>query len=121
MKGRWIQTADGNWMFKMDDGFAKSMWVKVGQKWWYMNEDGYMHTGWLLYNNQWYYLIPGEGSMHMGWILINGIWYYLNPVYQEGRPQGSMYCNEYTPDGYFVGPDGAWIPSIPRYLGQKTA
>ena len=121
LKGRWIQTADGNWMFKMDDGFAKSMWVKVGQKWWYMNEDGYMHTGWLLYNNQWYYLIPGEGSMHMGWILINGIWYYLNPVYQEGRPQGSMYCNEYTPDGYFVGADGAWIPSIPRYLGQKTA
>lgn len=45
LKGRWIQTADGNWMFKMDDGFAKSMWVKVGQKWWYMNEDGYMHTG----------------------------------------------------------------------------
>ncbi len=45
-------------MFKMDDGFAKSMWVKVGQKWWYMNEEGYMHTGWLLYNNQWYYLIP---------------------------------------------------------------
>ena len=121
LKGRWIQTADGNWMFKMDDGFAKSMWVKVGQKWWYMNEEGYMHTGWLLYNNQWYYLIPGEGSMHMGWILINGIWYYLNPVYQEGRPQGSMYCNEYTPDGYFVGADGAWIPSIPRYLGQKTA
>ena len=121
LKGRWIQTADGNWMFKMDDGFAKNMWVKIGQKWWYMNEDGYMHTGWLLHNNQWYYLIPGEGSMHMGWILINGSLYYLNPVYQEGRPQGSMYCNEYTPDGYFVGADGAWIPSIPRYLGQKTA
>ena len=64
--------------------------------------------------------------MRTGWQLIDGKWYYFSPVgagvyaYDPakqqwiygggtGRPLGSMYKNEITPDGYQTDADGAWI------------
>ena len=108
---------DGSWKYRTLQGYVESRWLKLGRNWWYFNEDGRMHTGWFLYGNRWYYLTPGEGSMAAGWNLINGFWYYLNPTGQAERPEGAMYSNEYTPDGYFVGTDGRWMPEVPK----KTA
>lgn len=114
---KWIQMTDGSWKYRTLQGYVESRWLKLGRNWWYFNEDGRMHTGWFLYGNRWYYLTPVEGSMAAGWNLINGFWYYLNPTGQAERPEGAMYSNEYTPDGYFVGTDGRWMPEVPK----KTA
>ena len=114
---KWIQMTDGSWKYRTLQGYVESRWLKLGRNWWYFNEDGRMHTGWFLYGNRWYYLIPGEGSMAAGWNLINGFWYYLNLAGQAERPEGAMYSNEYTLDGYFVGTDGRWMPEVPK----KTA
>ena len=66
--------------------------MRVG---WYQDTDG-----------RWYYLDPANGNMLVGWLQIGGVWYYLNPASGAGRPFGSMYSNETTPDGYFVNASG---------------
>jgi glucan-binding YG repeat protein len=99
----WFQDKDGNWYYANEshDGAY-----------------GKMSTDWLLNGNdqQWYYLDPETGVMAKGWRLINGKWYYFEDnATQEtslqgaGKPLGSMYKDETTPDGYRVGADGAWI------------
>ncbi len=47
--------------------------------------------------------------MQIGWQLVSGTYYYLNESAKDGRPYGSMYANETTPDGYAVDASGAWI------------
>ena len=47
--------------------------------------------------------------MATGWLLINGLWYYFETRGNvPGRPQGSLYMNTVTPDGYIVDANGAW-------------
>lgn len=58
-------------------------WVNDGMNWWYRYEDGNYPQG--------------------KWEQINGIWYYF---YESGY----MASDTYTPDGYYVNADGAWIP-----------
>ena len=85
-----------------------------------------MVTGWHYdeADNKWYYLDPTTGQMATGWKEIDGKWYYFTaqnnaPTYtldaasgrwiynhNEGKPLGSMYSNESTPDGYNVDGDG---------------
>ena len=92
-----------------------------------------MDKGWYLdsADGKWYYLNIMTGSMLTGWQEINGNWYYFNEsapmqtwdwdatanrwVYanRTGRPYGSMYVNEVTPDGYHVDAAGAWIRETP--------
>lgn len=43
-----------------------------------------------------------EGKMVIGWKKIQGAWHYFGP-------DGAMYENTVTPDGYRVGVDGKWI------------
>ncbi|MCD8223537.1 MAG: hypothetical protein LUC99_01570 [Clostridiales bacterium] len=40
--------------------------------------------------------------MVVGWNLVNDVWYYMDE-------SGAMLTDTTTPDGYKVGPDGAWI------------
>ena len=73
---------------------------------------------------------PTTGEMLTEWQLIPDLGYvYLNPdapqptwaydealktwVYMEGagRPYGSLYMAEWTPDGYYVNADGVWEPA----------
>ena len=102
--------------------------------WYYCNTEadgwfGKMKTGWHYdkEDNRWYYLDPETGMMAKGWRNINGKWYYFTEqnsmetyhydpatekwIYKnnEGRPLGSMYISEMTPDGYSVGGDGSWL------------
>ncbi|RHB48083.1 hypothetical protein DW886_04645 [Enterocloster aldenensis] len=116
------------------DGNMQSGWIcdETG-KWYYCNTEkegdyGKMATGWKLDqgDGHWYYLDPVSGEMATGWKQMDGTWYYFSPVGEgtytfdptkgkwtfgggNGRPLGSMYKNEVTPDGYLVGLDGAWI------------
>ena len=43
-------------------------------------------------------------------MLIEGKWYYFAPANMpDGRPEGSLYTNTTTPDGYKVDVNGEWI------------
>ena len=117
-----------------DDGIMDTGWYydPKERNWYYLNEKhdgrfGAMMRGWIKdsQDGKWYYLDPQGGVMRTGWIKdTDGKWYYLSPgnetltwvqdasgrwIYTgKGRPAGSMYAAEKTPDGYMVGADGAW-------------
>ncbi|MEY8354711.1 leucine-rich repeat protein [Lachnospiraceae bacterium 54-53] len=103
-------------------------------KWYMLNREpngklGAAKYGWYFESrdNKWYYLNSKTTAMLTGWQSINNIWYYLTafnegPTYfgnnyegwsydptKPGRPLGSMYADESTPDGYRVDGNGAWI------------
>ena len=107
-----------NWYFlsNVHDGW----FGRMTKGWHYDDDDG-----------RWYYLSPFTGVMLMGWQKIDGIWYYLTAdsqqktwtfnegskrweyTNQNGRPLGSLYINEMTPDGYQVDENGAWTRETP--------
>ena len=122
-----------------ENGVMDSGWWKNNRGVWYhlsTNHDGWfgsMDKGWYhdSADGKWYYLNIMTGSMLTGWQEIDDTWYYLNPVTpaptwdwdasqnrwvygnRGGRPYGSMYVNEVTPDGYHVDASGAWIRETP--------
>ncbi|MDO4489351.1 MAG: hypothetical protein Q4B67_09735, partial [Eubacteriales bacterium] len=136
LKTGWGHTGTGDnktYYHFNEKGVMETGWILVDGDWYYMSEikdssEGAMQRNWHLdsQDGRWYYLDPVTGKMLTGWQKINGKWYFLSPAILAptwmkdlddkyhyiggGRPYGSMYVNEYTPDGYRVGPDGAWIP-----------
>ena len=79
-----------------------------------------MATGWINLGGTWYYL-SGSGAMVTGWQQVDGSWYYCDGSgamyanrwcgdYYLGS-SGAMLTNALTPDGYYVGSDGRWIPA----------
>ena len=58
--------------------------------WFYFDQNGIMLTGWQK--------IPERSGALK--------WYYLNPYSNNWK--GACYLSCYTPDGYYVGADGAW-------------
>lgn len=129
----WKQLRGAWWAFGAD-GYIRTGWVydySAGE-WYYADENTGMRTGWYLdpQDGRWYYLDPVTGEMLTEWQLIPDLGYvYLNPyapqptwaydealktwVYMEGagRPYGSLYMAEWTPDGYYVNADGVWEPA----------
>jgi FOG: Glucan-binding domain (YG repeat) len=98
-------------------GIMSSGWFQdEAGDWYYSNEDnaewfGEMFTGWKLNSsdNNWYHLDESTGKMAKGWKLVGGQWYYFTDVENIGRPVGSMYAGEITPDGYKVDASGAYV------------
>ena len=79
----------------------RGAWLYDGVGWWYCYaEGGYPVNGWLLIDDCWYYF-DGAGYMATGWIFWNGQWYFCSE-------NGDMLADTVTPDGYYVGADGAW-------------
>lgn len=121
---------NGSWYVFASDSYALFGWVfDPGGGWYYCDVNTGMKTGWHEdeQDGRRYYLDPVSGVMATGWRQINGRWYYFNastPVqtweydrtqriwkYKEdisGRPYGSLYRNERTPDGYAVDENGVW-------------
>lgn len=80
----WYQGDDGLWRFQNKDGsMAINKWAKSGDNWFYLKENGEMAV------SQWIY----EGNDA----------YYVDS-------NGAMMRNTVTPDGYYVGVNGKWIP-----------
>jgi len=96
----WTQTSAG-WTYTKADGTKATGWLQDGGAWYYLKADGTMATGWVQDGATWYYL-NGSGAMQTGWLNDNGTWYYLNA-------SGAMLANTTTPDGYYVGANGAWV------------
>ena len=114
LEGFWKRNEKGWWFEAKDGSYPKSSWKLIGwngkQQWYHFDENGYMQTGWIKDNGIWYYLHNqadgSQGHMYTGWHLIDGKWYYFSEGMKQ--PQGAMLANTTTPDGYEVGPDGAW-------------
>jgi len=69
-------------------------WIQDGVGWWYDNGDGsYKRSEWFTD--------------------YDGRCYYFND-------SGYMLVNAITPDGYRVGPDGAWIPDAPAVISASS-
>ena len=111
--GSWSLDASG-WHYKENGVLLKNTWKYLPYNgvsyWYYFDESGTMKTGWSDQNGNRYYLYPVSdgwmGRMVTGWQKIEGKWYYFETA--AGKDQGRMYRSERTPDGYYVGPDGAW-------------
>lgn len=80
--GTWKKDAVGWWFQFPNNTYPVNCWQYIGNRWYYFNQYGYMTVGWIKWNSNWYYC----GS------------------------DGAMYANSRTPDGFYVGGDGAWIP-----------
>lgn len=108
--GEWQQQGS-NWIY--EDGKINNTWRLIDGDWYYFNENSYMATGWRQISDKWYFFNPisdgTKGKMLTGWQWIDGKCYFLSPADKENYPQGSMYENGMTPDGYMVNVSGAWV------------
>ena len=107
MQTGWLKDTDGKWYYLSDSGAMKIGWLKdTDGKWYYLGSDGVMKIGWLKdTDGKWYYL-SDSGAMKTGWLKdTDGKWYYL-------KQNGEMAVQTMTPNGYFVGADGQWIPAL---------
>lgn len=114
LTGKWSFTAGGRY-FKSEWAYLYNPYATRSQEkcdWFRFDENGDMITGWYKdTDGSWYYLWPTsdnlQGHMVTGWNRIDGKWYYFHTI-SDGR-LGAMYSNVWTPGGYFVGADGAWV------------
>lgn len=84
-------------------GSGGGYWCLDQYGWWYRNQNGsYTVNNWQVIDGL-YYFFNESGYMRVGWIPWNNKWYYCGP-------DGSLQANTQTPDGYYVGGDGVWIP-----------
>lgn len=81
--GAWLKDDIGWWYCNADKSYTVNNWQYINSNWYYFNKTGYMVTGWVNWNSKWYYC---------------GV-------------NGAMFMNATTPDGYYVGSDGAWNES----------
>lgn len=81
--GHWCLDRYGWWYEYPNHSYPYSCWQAIDGRWYCFNESGYLRYGWILWNNQ---------------------WYYCDTV------SGALLSNTRTPDGYYVGGDGVWIP-----------
>ena len=115
--GKWTFTA-GNRQYKNEWAYIYNPYAVDLQSqaaWFRFDVEGYMITGWFTdVDGNVYYLWPYSdntlGHMVTGWLPIGTNWYFFNPISNGTR--GAMYRNTTTPDGYRVGPDGAWIHDL---------
>ncbi|MBU0278223.1 N-acetylmuramoyl-L-alanine amidase family protein [Gemella sp. zg-1178] len=97
---------DGAWHYNKEDGTMAKGWVfdKGYNSWFYFDNDGKMaENTWRYVDGSWFFLNPGGYMAQNEWVKhTDGNWYYL-------KQGGYMAVNEYTPDGYLVDENGAWV------------
>jgi len=122
--GEWKQNSD-HWRYETDQTYEKSTWKLIDNTWFYFDDYGYMITGWKQIDGRWYFFNPisdgSKGSMLIGWQWVDGYCYYLEGNLHSYYPEGAMYENTRTPDGFQVNSSGAWIneDGITQYQAGK--
>lgn len=121
----WENTTEGRKYLKPDGSYVTNGWLRVNDEYYYMDTNGIMLKdtvtpdgvyvnsngerqgylpGWYLdpEGNVWRYVQKNGYYMSNGWMKnTDGKWYYFNLA-------AYMVADDITPDGYYVGPDGAW-------------
>ena len=117
----WFLETDNTWFMLNNDsgeqfGAALRGWYSESmdkKKYFFDPSTTKMLTGWQRINNKWHYFTEKNerktytGDNRIGWLFDNEILY--TPLSLLDRPYGSMYRNEYTPDGYWVDENGVCI------------
>ena len=75
--------------------------IDQGGKWFQFKDGSYPVGRWVQIDGIWY-CFGMNGYLRCGWIEDNGKWYYTDST-------GAMLVNSRTPEGCYVGGDGAWI------------
>lgn len=100
----WVQDSNG-WYYIKDNGTrAAGEWVTLDGSFYRIDDNGYMAKGWRQVDGKWYFL-RSNGSMAVNYWEkdeASGKCYYLGS-------DGVMLTDCMTPDGYYVGADGAWV------------
>lgn len=110
---------ESSWYYLGTSGAMQTGWVNDGGTWYWLTGSGAMATGWQKIDGTWYYF-NASGAMQTGWQKIDGSWYCFAASgamlhdcwagnYYLGS-SGAMLTDARTPDGYYVGADGAWVP-----------
>ena len=93
-----IWTKENGWWYSYPaGGYPAACWEMIGNDWYHFDAQGYMETGWIWDGAAWYYL-QENGAM----LKIAG-----SPIMSATT---GKYADRWTPDGYYVGGDGLWIP-----------
>lgn len=80
--GSWKQTEDGRYRYERADGtYPAGTWEELSGLWYFFDEEGYMKTGWIDWSGKSYYCLDS----------------------------GEMLKDADTPDGAYVGEDGAKV------------
>ena len=124
VKDTWVgnRYVDANGEYKPNGSISqetKAGWKQTNGKWWYQHKDGtYTKNDFETISGQTYYF-DASGYMVTGWKEINTKDYFFNAsgvmvkdnwqgAYYLGK-DGVMLTNAFTPDGYYVGADGAYV------------
>ncbi len=84
-------------------GAGHGCWRQDHRGWWYEYSDRtYPYNCWQCIDGR-YYCFDESGYLRYGWIWWDNKWYYTGT-------DGALMANTRTPDGYYVGGDGVWIP-----------
>lgn len=120
----WETGADGRYRYRKPDGtYVVNGWLNVDDELYYMDEEGYMMADAITPDGA-YVNVSGQKQKYMpGWMQNERGWKYVlkNGYYAastwitdtDGKSYyfdmgGYMKTDYDTPDGYHVGPDGAW-------------
>lgn len=83
--------------------YYKDCWQLIENAWYSFNAKGYARkTEWQKDGLYWYYLKDSCKMAFSEWVQTNSKWYYLGN-------DGAMWTNGYSPEGYWLGEDGAWV------------
>ncbi len=153
-KSEWKEIAE-KWYHFDENGYMQTGWQYINNKWYYLTDSGamakdtwiggiyYLDSNGAMLTNTWtpdgYYVDENgvyapDKAKEEGWYQINGNYYYgENGKIVKNRwvgnyylgEDGQMLTNTTTPDGYYVGSDGAWVNNYSEgkfsHAGKKLA
>ena len=98
---------DGTWYWlDIKTGIMATGWKKVKGVHYWLDSSGAMATGWRQLDGTWYWF-NSSGAMQTGWKQIGRSWYWFDK-------NGAMLASDWTPDGYYVNKNGAWVKGKTR-------
>jgi N-acetylmuramoyl-L-alanine amidase len=101
----WNQDQTG-WWYCTDTAnnyYYRDCWQSIDGEWYSFDHDGYArHDTWIASGGKWYYLRTNCVMAKSQWLWLDGECYCFGP-------DGALYMNCTTPDGYQVDDSGAWI------------
>ena len=110
----WQDLEDGTVKYMKPDGtYVSNGWLQLDDKKYYMDENGVKLTD-TITPDGYYVNINGEKTSYMpGWFKDGDNWRYIlkNGYYAQNgwlQDPAIMEADTTTPDGYYVGADGAW-------------
>ena len=124
VKNQWIKDGGKDYFMDANGKVKKNAWQGA----YYLGKDGAMLTNTFTPDG---YYVGSDGAYYTNrWIKVDGKYYYMDAngktkknawqgAYYLGK-DGVMLTNAFTPDGYYVGSDGAYVRNQKVTVNDKT-